>query len=722
MTHIVKTFLVFAFILAFQVNTTKANEYNDCANCHADEVSKWHTSDHYKSMGNMDSDFIMGDFTNVTIKHHFQTARFYQSGSNYLVDLTEQGQTQTYPIQHTFGHYPLQQYLVPTDSGALQVLPFSWDSRSKDKGGQKWFPIYADEDVKKQDRLHWQQPLLNWNGMCADCHSDGLKRNYDLASNQFSTEYDHINVGCQSCHGKMNADHEKTAKAVKKQSSTTGAWQRNHGDIVAKWVGEKRDNQFMDTCFACHSLRSPLNDGIDTNKAFLDQFNPDLLSRNMYFPDGQIKEEVYVYGSFMQSKMHAAGVNCLDCHDKHTMKTKAKGNSLCLQCHNPETYQQIAHTRHDLNSDGGQCVNCHMPERTYMGVDPRRDHSFIIPRPELSINFGVPNACTNCHKDKDDQWVAATIKQWGASKNRLSKNQLQYIELQHSGFLPLADHLRLANSDDLSVIKRASVISLLPNSTNTTNEKTILNWINSSEPLIRLATAKIGYLLPESNRIIHYSKLLKDPLKSIRVAAAENLAGRNIHDMSLLRTTIQELMEVNAVNSWRGEGHVNQSILNGKLNKNNAAIISLQKAMEADPYFYPSYINLAEHYRIQKDVSKEKNILLKGLDKNPKSAALHYAHGMHLIRTNNAIDAVSSFKKAAQLEDLNVQYAYLYFLSLDNIGKTKQSLDAIKSSLLKYSNNDQLINLGLSFSKKLTDKETYQYLMNIKNKHTDRNQ
>ncbi len=714
MTHIVKTFLVFAFILAFQVNTTKANEYNDCASCHADEVSKWHTSDHYKSMGNMDSDFIMGDFTNVTIKHHFQTARFYQSGSNYLVDLTEQGQTQTYPIQHTFGHYPLQQYLVPTDSGALQVLPFSWDSRSKDKGGQKWFPIYADEDVKKQDRLHWQQPLLNWNGMCADCHSDGLKRNYDLASNQFSTEYDHINVGCQSCHGKMNADHEKTAKAVKKQSSTTGAWQRNHGDIVAKWVGEKRDNQFMDTCFACHSLRSPLNDGIDTNKGFLDQFNPDLLSRNMYFPDGQIKEEVYVYGSFMQSKMHAAGVNCLDCHDKHTMKTKAKGNSLCLQCHNPETYQQVAHTRHDLNSDGGQCVNCHMPERTYMGVDPRRDHSFIIPRPELSINFGVPNACTSCHEDKNNQWAATSIKQWGASKNPLSKNQLQYIELQHNGFLPLADHLKLANSNDLSVIKRASVIALLPNSSKAINDQIAKTWINSQEPLMRLAVANIGYLLPEPDRLKSYSKLLKDPVKAIRVAAASNLAGAKVKDLSILKLAIQELVDVNDVNSWRGEGHVNQSILYGKLGKTKSAVQSLQQAIIIDPYFFPSYLNLAERYRTHNQPEKEQRILAKGIEKNPNSAALHYAIGMQLIRTKNATDAVRSFEKAKQLEEDNVQYAYLYFLSLDNIGKTKQALQALKTSLRKYTHHNQLIDLGMSFSKKLMDRTSYQYFLDLK--------
>ena len=728
--------LIFAFaptfVQAAPASVKDASEYAGCASCHSEEVTQWHKSDHYKSMGNMDSDFILGDFSNVTVKHYSQTARFYRNKADYLVDLTEQGQTETYRVKHTFGHYPLQQYLVSLNEGALQVFPFSWDSRSEALGGQKWFPIYANEDVKKQDRLHWQQPLLNWNGMCADCHSDGLKRNYDLASNQFSTQFDRINVGCQSCHGKVDPEHGKK-EAVQ---LARGHWQRNPGDEVAKWTGEKRDNQFMDTCFSCHSLRAPLLDGIDPYKPFLDQFTPDLLSSNMYFADGQIKEEVYVYGSFLQSKMYAAGVNCLDCHDKHTMKIKVAGNGLCLQCHNSETYEQVSHTRHDLNSDGGQCVNCHMPERTYMGVDPRRDHSFVIPRPKLSINFAVPNACTGCHDDKDDQWAAAAIEQWGASKNQLSADELEYLRLQQGGSLPLLDHLRLANSDDLSVIKRASVISLLPSSSQAINEKgindqTIKGWVDSDEALIRLAVANIGYLLPEPERLKGYAKLLSDPLKAIRVAAASNLAGVNLagskeSDLSLLTLAIKELVDVNDINSWRGEGHVNQSILAGKLGNTDAAIQSLQQAIKIDPYFYPSYLNLAEYYRIdsriESGINKEQQILLKGISNNPKSAALHYAMGMYLIRKKNTLDAVASFKKAKLLEENNVQYAYLYFLSLDHAGQTQQALQAIKSSLLKYSNNPQLIDLGLSFSKKLMDRPSYQYFWDKKRKINNRGQ
>ncbi len=227
---------------------------------------------------------------------------------------------------------------METKAGGYQVLPFAWDSRVKDQGGQRWYHNYQNEEIKPADRLHWRQPLQNWNGMCADCHSDGLKRNYDLDKNQFSSTFTNINVGCLSCHGEMSETHisQQQTKQQTKQSSTVatkqGAWHRTAGQNTAKWQGEKRDNSFMDQCFTCHALRAPLTDGIDPKKPFLDQFSPQLIQAPNYHVGGQIKEEVYVYGSFLQSKMYANGVNCIDCHDQHTMKIKIPGNGLCLPC------------------------------------------------------------------------------------------------------------------------------------------------------------------------------------------------------------------------------------------------------------------------------------------------------------------------------------------------------------------------------------------------------
>jgi Zn ribbon nucleic-acid-binding protein len=277
---------------------------------------------------------------------------FFIKDERYQVTISYDDKTDTYPIKYTLGHFPLQQYLVETDKGKLDVLPFAWDSREKLEGGQRWYHNYNHEEIRHEDRLHWRQPLQNWKGMYADCHSDGLVRNYDADENSFDSQFDNINVGCLSCHGNMSTHAKETKKSDSRADSTSvnhpiGQWVRSIGDKTAHWQGEKRDNTFMDGCFACHSLRSPLTDDIKANTPFLDQFTPQLSAAPNYHADGQIKEEVYVYGSFLQSKMFTAGVNCLDCHDKHTMKLKVESNGLCMQCNSAEVYNVKKHHQHE---------------------------------------------------------------------------------------------------------------------------------------------------------------------------------------------------------------------------------------------------------------------------------------------------------------------------------------------------------------------------------------
>ena len=137
------------------------------------------------------------------------------------------------------------------------------------------------------------------------------------------------------------------------------------------------------------------------------------LNRGSTFPDGKIQDEVYVYDSFLQSKMYAAGVTCTDCHNPHTLKRKSEGDKVCSKCHSEEKYTATSHHKHKKGSTGSSCVSCHMPARTYMGIDSRNDHSFRIPRPDVSVEMKeVPNACNLCHKDKDAQWATDAMKKW----------------------------------------------------------------------------------------------------------------------------------------------------------------------------------------------------------------------------------------------------------------------------------------------------------------------
>lgn len=693
-----------------------ASNPQDCIACHQQQLSDWSESDHAKAMAPATKETVLANFNDASISHFSQSAKFFSQNNAYIMEINEAGKKTAYTIAFTFGHYPLQQYLTETENGRYQVLPFAWDSRTIAEGGQRWYPNYALEDVKPNDRLHWKQALQNWNGMCADCHSDGLKRNYSITTNTFETEYDNINVGCQSCHGKM-PEHSQQKAATnslsKQDTQQILSWFLKEGDSVARLVNsdnqaaskqQKHNRQeFMDNCFACHSLRSPLTDGIEANTAFLDQFSPSLLLPNLYFADGQIKEEVYVYGSFLQSKMFAEGVTCLDCHNAHTMKIKTQGNGLCLQCHNSEVYQQQAHIQHPFDSNGGQCVNCHMPETTYMGVDARRDHSFVIPRPHVSSTYNTPNACTQCHQDKDNNWAATHIKSWYKKPSELAHKDEQFLRLQSQYYLPVNELLALANDPQLSVIKRATVLGFLPYVVQQLDDKTAQQWIKSEEPLIRLAIAQQGQLMPESERLRTYATLLNDPLKAIRIAAARNLIGVNMQQSTILQQAFTELNHYDENNSWRGEGNINRSLSYAAQGEISKSIDALKHAIHVDPYFEAAYINLAENYRMQKQAVLENKVLLAGITANPKSATLHYAIGMRDIRAGNKHQAIKAFKQAMDIEPSNPQFAYLYFLALDSVGNTSKALSLLERSIAHYNGNRQLAQLGLSFAQKLAD-------------------
>ncbi|GAM64221.1 probable deca-heme c-type cytochrome [Vibrio ishigakensis] len=119
-----------------------------------------------------------------------------------------------------------------------------------------------------------------------------------------------------------------------------------------------------------------------------------------------------MYGSYLQSKMAEKGVSCTNCHDPHTSKLAIPQEAVCAQCHIPTEFSPEIHTFHKADSEASQCVTCHMPETTYMQVDPRRDHSWQIPRPDLSEHLGTPNVCTDCHTDQTNQWAAQQVRAW----------------------------------------------------------------------------------------------------------------------------------------------------------------------------------------------------------------------------------------------------------------------------------------------------------------------
>ncbi|WP_111979964.1 multiheme c-type cytochrome [Algibacillus agarilyticus] len=709
-------FLFSSFVFAQPKDNAISNQ--TCINCHQSEHKKWSLSDHAKAMDLANEQTVLGDFNNKSLMHFGHEGRFYRQDNKFFMSLIQAGKQTKYEISYVFGHAPLQQYLTKLPDGKMHVLPFVWDSRDKSEGGQRWYNLY-DETILPTDRLHWLQPLQNWNGMCADCHSDGLVRNYDAELNKFDSQWDNINVGCLSCHGDMTLhaeENEKTKKASHRNNITpelkqaAGMWLRQSGEKIAQWQGEPRDNQFMDTCFACHSLRSPLVDGLKAGSHFLDLFTPQLIQPPLYHADGQIKEEVYVYGSFLQSKMHAAGVNCLDCHDKHTMKVKSQDNGLCLQCHSPEEYNAKSHHQHEIDSSGAQCVNCHMPENRYMGVDDRRDHSFKIPRPDLATEFDTPNACTQCHTEKNAVWASKNLEKWHGKPTAVNPNKLNFMRLMQGQSISLGEHIKIVDDEKLDEITRASALAMLSYHQNALQASMLVPYVKAKDDLLRLAVSQAATVINVKARTALLKPLLSDKRRAIRTGAAYALADAQLYiaDSDLFKRVFDELSTAQAVNSWRGEGRLNQGNIALQQGNVASAIETYLQAIKIDPYFDVSYINLADLYRGQNKVKAVADILTLGIKNNPLSAILNYSYGLHLIRQKQVHKSINLFKKAFELDSSNAQYLYTFTLALDNIGQTNKALQILLTHVERFKGNAQVQEMGLYLAQKLNERAAYQ--------------
>ena len=385
-----------------------------CAQCHKQEHADWLRSHHAGAMQQASDLSVLGRFDGSNFNKDGVESTFYKKDGKFWVRTDgPDGKPADFAIGYTFGVTPLQQYLIELPGGRLQALGIAWDARPASEGGQRWFHLYPDRKLAAGDPLHWTGIDQNWNYQCAWCHSTNVKKHYDPATASFHTTWSEINVGCEACHGPAS-NHIAWATKPEKRSSDdqTGrgfALSFDERKNVAWSLSEKGQafrsatratSKEIQVCAGCHARRAQFSDDAFDVSRFFDAFRPSLIEPGLHYSDGQQRDEVYNYASFLQSKMHAAGVTCADCHNPHSGKIRLVHNAVCAQCHAAERFDQISHHHHAPESEGALCANCHMPTTVYMGVDRRHDHSMRIPRPDRTQTIGAPNACMQCHTDK----------------------------------------------------------------------------------------------------------------------------------------------------------------------------------------------------------------------------------------------------------------------------------------------------------------------------------
>src|SRR5205823_4298903 len=184
-----------------------------CGACHAREYEAWSRSHHRHAMQVADAKSVLGNFRDAKFVYAGTTSLFSTRDGRYYVRTDgPDGKLAEFEIKYTFGVAPLQQYLIELPGGKLQALGIAWDSRPKANGGQRWFHLYPDQNLRAGDPLHWTGINQNWNFMCAECHSTRLRKNFDAATGRFTTTWAEIDVACEACHG-PGAEHAARAKA-----------------------------------------------------------------------------------------------------------------------------------------------------------------------------------------------------------------------------------------------------------------------------------------------------------------------------------------------------------------------------------------------------------------------------------------------------------------------------------------------------------------------------
>lgn len=705
MSYLRNTLLLFLVMLAISCTNNEEEKYSEftefevqatfagnktCFECHEKEHASWMDSDHERAMDTMSVKSVTGNFNNTTFtSKEGDISKFYMRDGKYFVFTKgEDGIEKEMEITYVFGLRPLQQYLIETDKGRLQCLPIAWDLQE-----DNWFSlvdsIYHGQKIESDNWLYWTNNGQNWNGMCAECHTTNYHKGYDMETKEFHTTYSDINVGCETCHG-PGSNHNKWAEIDEKyrpELEYAGFSNKTHG---------LNSQDLINQCGYCHARRTSFGDYDHENEYYMQNWVPQLLHDRYYYTDGQILDEDYVVGSFMQSKMFRHNIRCIDCHDPHTTETKFKGNQLCYQCHIPDDYEEKHHFHEKTGGkgpmtnngvyenergDGSDCVDCHMPGANFMGVDFRRDHSLRVPRPDLSIRNGTPNACNQCHKDKTNEWSVEAIEKWYGHKleheNTIMFNAFADARDGNYEAIPILIN-EVLEQDSINEIYRATAIAYLGRFASEDAMSAIERSLSSPHPLIR-QTAVLNYNNPDKGAFIKVlAPLLSDSIRAIRsavlaqVSIYPNLKFDPRYDREYQKALeeYKSQMEYTADFSASMYNLANMSIKEGDDAK---GIEMLKESLRIDDMFYPSSVTLSILLSRNGNSLEAKKVLENAVAKSPDLFEGYYYLGLICAEENNNEKAIEYLTKAVEIQPYNDRVAY-------NLGLLYQGVKDIKNA------------------------------------------
>ncbi len=682
-----------------------------CFGCHKAQAAAWRGSDHDRAMMEVSDTSVLGDFNSARLKHFGVETLFYRKDGRFMVRTDgPDGEVHDYPVKYTFGVYPLQQYLVEFPGGRLQALDIAWDSRPAAEGGQRWFALHPDVESHAGDVLHWTGPNLNWNYMCADCHSTDLNKNYHAASESYKTTWSEIDVSCEACHGPGEQHVQWSQQPAAERETNPGnmgltvrfderkgvSWPLDASSGKPRRSAVKTTDTEIEVCAQCHSRRSQISDDWAPGQPLMDAYVPALLTEGLYHADGQIEDEVYVWGSFLQSAMYRAGVTCSDCHDPHSGRLKLPADQVCGQCHSTERYASKSHHFHPAGSAGSSCIQCHMPDKTYMVVDARRDHSMRVPRPDLTQAIGTPNACNHCHSDQSPAWAAEQLRTWyghdAAGLQRYARPFNAARTQQAEARRLLQEFLADKSQPEIA---RATAYLHLDINPDQTSVQLLRQALAEGSPLERSGALAALDALPPAVKVMAFP-LLADERKAIRIEAARLLSGipagnLEAEQQKLLQRGIDEYIAAQRFNAERPESQVNLGNLYADLGRPDEAEKAYRTALHLQARFEPAYVNLSHLLAGRHRDQEATDLLAAGLKLIPDSAMLKHAMGLALARQHQLDKALVYLADAAKSAPEVPRFSYVYAIALNSTGRPDLALQELAAAHKRYPGNSEIL-------------------------------
>jgi tetratricopeptide (TPR) repeat protein len=608
-----------------------------CAKCHEQQFKLWQSSHHGQAERLPDWELDREAFASTrTVKiglDHVQPL----AGSNRFwmaVDNAEGG-TSTQEVKRIIGVSPLWQMLIARPGGRLQATEAAYHPQTKE-----WFDVYGTENRRAGEWGHWAGRGMNWNSMCAACHNTRLLKNYRETTDDYQTAMAETAVGCEACHGPM-AEHNR--------------WQAAHpGRKSDPSIHRLSRDQMFSVCGSCHSRRQEITGDFAPGDDFFDHYVlsiPD--ETETFYADGQIRDEDYEFTSFMGSRMHQAGVRCADCHEPHSSEIRLAGNNMCLSCHTlagspaPKIDAQT-HSRHRAGTPGDQCVDCHMPQTTYMQRHGRHDHGFTVPDPLLTRELGIPNACGKCHADKSVEWAIEQRNSWPAY-GHLEENRVRArkVAAARNAQLSPANELLAWLKTETNAFWSAVATGLLRPSIDETNvASALVAQLKSTNVLVRITAAHALEPAAESGNGLAraaVNQAEKDPVRAVRVEAAWTLR-RSLSSDSKAQS---DLLRMLRQNSDQPGGALQNAIFH----------------LDRDDW--PGALKWFEG----------------GIQWDTNSAALREAFAVALSMHGEPERALAELKTACVLEPRNAEFRYKLALAFNEVGDKASARESLEKTV-----------------------------------------